>query len=248
MSPFRQFLGAISFYTIVPVPNRWQPEYVGIARWCPVIGLLLGGLLSGIWLGLLQVGLSRLLTSALVVGLWIYLTGGLHLDGAMDTADGLAGSRDLAKRLEIMADSRTGAFGVMAAVIIVVLKTLAIAELNHPGHILTAAMWGRWGQLLAIDRYPYLKAMGKGALHRQNRKPFWDLGFGTIWVIGWCSWQSWQHPPQTWLAWSVPTIGCGVSWGVGYWLHRQLGGHTGDTYGASVEWTETLLLCFLTLV
>lgn len=244
---WQQFLGAVSFYTILPIPAGWRPHYVGIARWCPAIGLLLGGALSGLWLVLAKLGMSPLLTSALVVGLWIYVTGGLHLDGVMDTADGLGGSAQQSRRLEIMADSHSGAFGVMAAVMIIFLKTAALSSQSNPWNIVTATVWGRWAQLLAIACYPYLKPTGKGALHRQHLKLPWDLGFGAIWVLGWSSWQLWQHPAQNWFGWAIPAIGFSVAWGVGYWHHRQLGGHTGDTYGATLEWTETLLLCYLTL-
>jgi adenosylcobinamide-GDP ribazoletransferase len=244
---FRQFLGAVSFYTIPPVPLQWRPIYIGIARWCPAIGLLLGGFLSALRLGLLRVGMPQLVASALVVGAWIYLTGGLHLDGAMDTADGLAGSRDQERRLQIMADSHTGAFGVMAAVILVLLKTAALATIAQPWAIITAATWGRMGQLLAIACYPYLKPTGKGALHRANLKLPWDLGFGAIWVLGWTCWQVSHEPPYHWLGWATSAVSLSLAWGVGYWQYRQLGGHTGDTYGATVEWTEALLLCYLTL-
>jgi adenosylcobinamide-GDP ribazoletransferase len=157
-----------------------------------------------------------------------------------------------------MADSRTGAFGVMAAVVIVLLKVAALASLANAqssfAAIVTAALWGRWGQLLAIACYPYLKPTGKGAFHKTYLQLPLDLVVGSAWVLGWSGWQGWQlwHSqqslPRLSFAWGTPAIGLLVASGVGYWLYRQLGGHTGDTYGAVVEWTEALVLCYLTIL
>jgi adenosylcobinamide-GDP ribazoletransferase len=254
LSLFRQFLGAITFYSVVPVPLTWQPEFNGIARWSPLIGLLLGSILAGFASLLKLVGLPMLVSSALVVCLWVGLTGGLHLDGAMDSADGLAVANDQQHRLEVMADSRSGAFGVMAAILILLLKTTAIASLTSPWAIVTATVWGRWGQLLAIARYPYLKPTGKGAFHKQHLQLPKDLIFGSVWVVAWSVWQfwysgAWQVPALPWQdfvgTWATPVVGMLLAGGIGYWFCRQLGGHTGDTYGAVVEWTEAFLLCYL---
>jgi adenosylcobinamide-GDP ribazoletransferase len=260
---WQQFLGALTFYTVIPIPAAWQPEFGGIARWSPLVGLLVGGLLGGLDTALRLIGFPALVTSVLVVAGWLKLTGGLHLDGAMDTADGLAISgvqpnHRQQRQLEVMADSRTGAFGVMAAVVIVLLKVAALASLANAqssfAAIVTAALWGRWGQLLAIACYPYLKPTGKGAFHKTYLQLPLDLVVGSAWVLGWSGWQGWQlwHSqqslPRLSLAWGTPAIGLLVASSVGYWFYHKLGGHTGDTYGAVVEWTEALVLCYLTIL
>lgn len=240
--------GAILFYTKLPLPPGWRPRFEGIAPLAPVVGLGLGVGLVGVDLALERLGMPPLTRSALVIGLAVWLTGGLHLDGAMDTADGLA-VMDPQRRLAAMGDSHSGAFGVMAAIAILGLKTLALAELGSGrGWVLVAAMvWGRWGQVVAIARYPYLRAEGKGALHREHRRSpqDWLLGLGLalalhgLWV--------WRSPHQLALVGITLLGGLGFSLALGAWLNRRLGGHTGDTYGATVEWTETLLLCLATL-
>ncbi len=240
--------GAILFYTRLPLPPGWQPSFEGIAVFAPIVGLGLGLGLGGLDLGLGHLGMATLLRSALVIGLGVWLTGGLHLDGAMDTADGLA-VMDPQRRLAVMADSRSGAFGVMTAIAILGLKTLALAALTSGRDwVLVAAMvWGRWGQVMAIARYPYLRSEGKGALHKANlRSPQdWLLGLGLglalhgLWL--------WSQPDQLRLIVISLAGGLVLSQAVGAWLNRRLGGHTGDTYGATVEWTETLLLCLATL-
>jgi adenosylcobinamide-GDP ribazoletransferase len=95
---------AIAFYTCLPVPATWALEFQGVARLAPVVGLLLGGLLGLLDVGLQALAMPVLTRSALIVAAWMALTGGLHLDGAMDTADGLA-VLDPERRLEVMEPS-----------------------------------------------------------------------------------------------------------------------------------------------
>jgi adenosylcobinamide-GDP ribazoletransferase len=238
-----QWGGAIVFYTILPLPRWWVPQFEGIAALAPWVGLGLGLGLAGVHWVLGFWGFTAIFRSALVVGLWLWITGGLHLDGAMDTADGLA-VPDPQRRLAVMADSRSGAFGVMAAIAILGLKTLALAELTvgHWGVLALAALWGRWGPVVAILRYPYLKATGKGAFHKPHLRWPWAL-FGGLGASGGVmgSW-IWIWPDQWRLALGVWGGGLALAVAVGAWFQRRLGGHTGDTYGATVEWTEVLVL------
>lgn len=244
---FARLGGSILFYTTLPLPPGWEPRFEGIAPLAPVVGLGLGVGLVVVDLALAQLGMPTLTRSALIIGLAVWLTGGLHLDGAMDTADGLA-VMDLRRRLAVMGDSHSGAFGVMAAIAILGLKTLALAELaTGRGWVLVAAMvWGRWGQVVAIARYPYLRAEGKGALHREHRRPQdWlpglalALGLHGLWL--------WRQPDQFLPIGISLVVGLVFSLLIGAWLNRRFGGHTGDTYGATVEWSEALLLCLATL-
>lgn len=242
-------LAAVVFYTSIPLPNRWQLDFSRIARWAPLIGILIGLLISILDFGLGQIGVPNLTRSALVVAIWIALTGGLHLDGAMDTADGLA-ILDSERRLEVMADSVSGAFGVMAALVIILLKTCALSDLTTDRYfiLILAASWGRWAQVLAIGLYPYLKAEGKGAFHKQGMEVPQDilLGVGLLVSIS-ALWLVWDVT-RWWLPVITTVGGSVISWLTGAWFHHKLGGHTGDTYGATVEWTETLILCLLTFV
>ncbi|MBD1874798.1 adenosylcobinamide-GDP ribazoletransferase [Nodosilinea sp. FACHB-131] len=240
--------GSILFYTKLPLPPGWEPRFEGIAPLAPVVGLGLGLGLLAIDLALAQIGMPTLTRSALVIGLGVWLTGGLHLDGAMDTADGLAVMAP-ERRLAVMADSHSGAFGVMAAIAILGLKTLALAELaTGRGWVLVAAMvWGRWGQVVAIARYPYLRAEGKGALHREHLRSPQDWLLGLALALGIHGFWFWKQPDQILLIGISLAGGLIFSLLIGAWLNRRLGGHTGDTYGATVEWTETLLLCLATL-
>ena len=248
---YRRLLGAFLFYTGLPVPFSWGPEFRGIACFAPWVGLVLGAILGGFSWVLTGIGLPQFSQAGVLVGGWVLLTGGLHLDGAMDTADGLAvQSDDIQRRLRVMGDSHTGAFGVMAVIFILGLKTLTLGEVSSPSIwiLMAAAGWGRWGQLLAIARYPYLKPEGKGAMHKQDLRLPQDGLMGTAVLVLfhglWFIWDQQQWLPNVALALS----GLVASIGIGIWFQRQLGGQTGDTYGAIVEWTEVWVLMTATLV
>lgn len=98
---------AILFYTRLPWPPSWPVNFDRIARWITLMGLLLSLILLALDRGLHWLGMDNLLQSAVVVSLWLALTGGLHLDGVADTADGLAVTNP-SKRLAVMQDSYTG--------------------------------------------------------------------------------------------------------------------------------------------
>ncbi len=234
-----QILGAIAFYTIIPIPHRWRLEFQGIARLAPLVGLLIGGLVGLLDWGLQWVGMPILTRSAIAVAIWIGLTGGLHLDGAMDTADGLAVSPE--RRLQVMADSVTGAFGAMVGTILILMKTAALIDIdtNRALILMIVAGWGRWGQLVAIAAYDYLKPTGKGAFHKESIQSVWAALPSFFVLVGMSAWFD-QN-----LAIALSVGGSAIALSVGAWLNYKLGGQTGDTYGAIVEWTEALLLCVL---
>ncbi|HEY9628168.1 MAG TPA: adenosylcobinamide-GDP ribazoletransferase [Coleofasciculaceae cyanobacterium] len=252
MGFLKALTAAIVFYTCLPVPSAWVGDFRFVARFAPLVGLLIGGWLGFMDWGLQAIHLPNLTRSVVIVIAWVGITGGLHLDGAMDTADGLA-VPDSQRRLEVMTDSATGAFGAMAAIALMLLKTAALADLQaHRCLVLMlVAGWGRWGQQVAIARYPYLKPTGKGAFHKTAIRSLADtlpalgllLTLSTLPIL---------IPPavsaaQVHLSLLLILGGGAIALLVPAWFAQKLGGHTGDTYGAVVEWTEALLLVLLTL-
>jgi adenosylcobinamide-GDP ribazoletransferase len=237
---------AIAFYTCIPIPGAGTLDFRCVSRLAPVVGLIIGGILGLVDAGLRLLGIPVLTASALVVVSWIALTGGLHLDGAMDTADGLA-VQNPQRRLQVMADSATGAFGAMAAIALVLLKTAALTDLDSYRWIalMAATGWGRWGQQVAIAQYSNLRPTGKGAFHKAAICSPLDVLPGLLLLLG-------LSGLQILLDSYVSTFAVGMVGGgaiavlTGAWFNHKLGGHTGDTYGAVVEWTEALLLCLLT--
>ena len=243
----RSLISAVIFYTIIPLPIKWTGEFQRIARWTPLIGLFIGGLLGLTDWALQLVKIPILTRSVLIIAVEVAITGGLHLDGAIDTADGLAVNAP-DRRLEVMKDSVTGAFGAIALAIILLLKTAALSDITHYRWLalMLAAGWARWGQVMAIAFYPYLRKEGKGALHKENFSFFADITLGLLFVGGCTSLLVWLEPQEWWNAIVVAIICSAIALSVGYWFYRQLQGHTGDTYGAVVEWSEALILCALT--
>lgn len=246
-SACQQMAGAWVFYTCLPLPAQLPLQFTRIAQWATVIGLMLGALLGAVDFGLGLLQMPLLPRSALTASLWVGLTGGLHLDGAMDTADGLA-VMEPERRLAVMADSRSGAFGVMVAVILLLLKVCALSTISDQRSmvLMLAAAWGRWGQMVAIAIHPYLKPEGKGAFHQQHLQLPWDFIPGVVTLIGLACLQALtRNPLEASLTLIVAAL---LSVSVGLWFNQQLSGMTGDVYGAIVEWTEALLLCVLTLL
>ncbi|WP_088890589.1 adenosylcobinamide-GDP ribazoletransferase [Leptolyngbya ohadii] len=247
MSTFRRVAAAIAFYTCLPVPQVANLPFETVSRYAPIVGLLIGLLLSSVDSGLWAIGMPGLTRSAIVVALWISITGGLHLDGAMDTADGLAVT-DPERRLSVMADSRTGAFGAMTAAMIILLKTAALTDLQNPLLrwivLPLIAGWGRWAQQIAIARYPYLKPTGKGSFHKQAIRSLKETIPCLLLLAGLSLLVGLYFPIG---AGVLAIAGVALSLLVPGWFGSKLGGHTGDSYGAVVEWTEVLLLILLTL-
>jgi adenosylcobinamide-GDP ribazoletransferase len=233
-----QCLAAITFYTCFPIPTSQTLEFKGIARFAPFIGLAIGALVGGLDFGLTLLKVPNLTRSAIDVAVWVAITGGLHLDGAIDTADGLA-VMDSTRRLKVMSDSATGAFGAMTAVIVLLLKTVALSEIqaDRVWVLMGAAAWGRWGQLAAIAKYPYLKRTGKGAFHKESIQTIGEIIPSLVILLGW----SLMVRPGM-------VLGSAIALTVAAFINWKLGGQTGDTYGAIVEWTEALLLCVLTVL
>ncbi len=260
----RDWAGAWVFYSVLPPWPFIAPRFERIARFAPLVGLVLGVLQAVVWA--LTVGWLPLAAQvALVMVLAVVLTGGLHLDGAMDTADGLgAGPR----ALEAMKDSRVGAAGVQALLVVLLLRgagLLCLADgppLAAPVAVVWAAFWARVSPLLAMQYFPYLREQGSAGFHREHwqglareLRPVLGtllvlalLVVGFVLVLG-------VALPGTGL--QVPHGAALGLWGAlgvvpvvvaPFWLGRRLGGHSGDSYGACVEWSEALALLFMGLL
>src|SRR5262245_13295638 len=122
-------LVAFRYLTTFPLPRSRAPGDLGrAAGWFPVVGLAIGGCLA-----LASLAVDRVtppgVSGMLLVALWAALTGGLHLDGLADTADGLGGAWSRDRALAIMRDARSGPYGVTAIVLILGLKAATVASL-----------------------------------------------------------------------------------------------------------------------
>ncbi len=227
--------GAWIFYSVLPPWPGIRPRFERIARFAPWIGLVIGALQALLWRGL-QGQAPPLAQVCLVLVVGLGLTGGLHMDGAMDTADGLAAGERV---LEAMRDSRVGASGAQALAVLLLLKAAALSSLAAaaPAALLWAALWGRMAPLLAMAWFPYLHPRGTAGFHRQHWAGLLREARPGLLAAGGLALIS--------LALGRPPLGLGgllPALVVPGWLGRRLGGHSGDSYGACVEWTEALAL------
>ena len=230
--------GAWIFYTVLPAWPWPQPSFQRIARFAPWIGLLIGALQGLLWSGLSRLGWPPEACAPCVVALGIQLSGGLHHDGLIDTADGLGAPEE--RRLEAMEDSRVGASGVLALVMVVLLQVAALIQLGPqaPIGLCLAAFWARVSPLWAMARFDYLRADGTAAFHRDHARPLWDA-LPTLLVVALLAG----------VVALVPLLlGMVVAILVAQALGRRLGGHTGDSYGAVLVLTEMITLLGLALL
>ncbi len=238
--------GAWVFYSVLPLPPGLQPRFERIARFAPWVGALIGALEAGLWLLLAPGGL--LAQAALVIAFGVWISGGLHLDGAMDTADGLAAGPE--RCLEAMEDSRVGASGVQALLQVLLLRLggLALLGAAAPWALVWAAVWGRLAPLLAMQAFPYLRDAhsGTAAFHRRHwRGLLPELRPGLL-LLGGLTGLAVTLPAGAWgwCGWIGLLPAALVPWCLG----RRLGGHSGDSYGACVEWTVSWSLLLMGLL
>ena len=100
---------------------------------------------------------------------------------------------------------------------------------------------------MAIACYPYLKPTGKGAFHKAAIRSSKDLLPGLLLLFILSGLLILLDSQNLWFALSMIVSGSAIATLTGFWFHHKLGGHTGYTYGAVVEWTEALFLCVLTI-
>lgn len=156
---------AVAFLTIFPVAETVTFDDRRLVRSMglfPAVGLLLGlGLVISNWL--LTPLLPRAVLDGLLLLLLILATGALHLDGVADLIDGLAGSRDRETSLRIMKDSRVGAMGVVALVMLLLLKYLSLYQIpleQKNAALLLMPTAGRWCQVFLSRCSTYIRAEG----------------------------------------------------------------------------------------
>jgi len=159
------FLCAVQFLTRLPVPalKGFEPDWISrAARYFPLVGLLVGAACAVVYWSASQVW-SGWLPALLAIAAGVLITGAFHEDGLADTADGLGGGTDPAKRLAIMKDSRIGTYGALALGLGLALKAAALAALP-PGlgawALVAAHGAGRGAAVLAMRLLPYVGAPG----------------------------------------------------------------------------------------
>lgn len=250
---------AVEFLTVLPVrPARADepvtaepPDMARALPWFPLVGALLGLALVGLDWALSFVfppgigAVALLAFDALVTGM-------LHLDGFVDCCDALLGTRTVERRLEILRDSRVGAYGALGGALLLIAKFAALTALvSGPVRALTllvAPILGGWGMVYAVTRYPYARAAGAGAPFR-NRDNV-QLILATIMMLLLLATSAFvigslmrAITGAFVLAALLLAVALLVLLGWLAWASRRLGGGlTGDTYGAACVLVEMAVL------
>ena len=238
----RHFMLALSFLTRIPVRLKGDVSQQEIGQsmlFYPLVGLLIGFILWLLVQSLLFVvtGFPPQVLAAMVLTVWVLITGGLHLDGLADTADAwVGGQHSRSRTLEIMQDPYCGPIGVAAIVLLLLIKWSALAYLfksGQSGFVLVIPLFSRTIILALFLSTDYVRESGLGSALLE------------------------QMPEQTQM-WTVLTISLLITLAIaGFWalllvfvviyilrhmLLKRIGGMTGDTIGACVEIAEAVAL------
>ncbi|MFZ3141104.1 adenosylcobinamide-GDP ribazoletransferase [Polaromonas sp.] len=266
MQFIRHYLLAVQFFTRIPITGRLA-EWVGYspgmlrasAAHFPGIGVVVGGAAAAMF-ALLQLLLpdttfTPLVAAAFSTAATVWLTGGFHEDGLADVADGLGGSYDRERALEIMKDSRVGAFGAMALVLALLCKVALLALLGSveavpeageasafSGGYVCAALWlghivSRGLPLVMIWRLPHV-----GDTATSKSKPLADQisPGGLVIAFSWC-FAALALASLMFDAINL-VVGCGCAvlalMGLLRFFRRRLQGFTGDCLGCTQQVCE----------
>lgn len=249
------FWYALIFLSRVPGPylKRMDKDVQQAAMWFyPIVGAILGlVLVTLVWLCFQYNPQAPVfLVAALVLALWVYFTGAMHLDGVADTADAWVGGLGNHKRtLEIMKDPRIGAMGVAAMLVILLVKFAAIVVLIEQtqsntwlllGGLLLIPMMARTGIIgvMATTTYVRKQGMVSGTQNAATKNKVLVMGI----IMALLAIPMLQEKTLLiLLAWVLVLAAYRRA------LNKRLGGYTGDTLGAAVEIQEAVLLAVLML-
>lgn len=237
----KYFLVALKFLTILPVGKNWEiqdKELAKSASYFPLVGALIGLLLVAVDFILRPLFPDSIVNLFLLITL-ILVTGALHLDGFMDSIDGLFSGKDKNRILEIMRDSRTGAFAVVAVFCLLLLKLSFLNEIQPNVRYATLILMpvlSRWAVVYAIWDYPYARntsGTGEPFARLVGVREFISATvFAAILVIFLMQFKGI-------IIWSIAFLFLLL---VARWISKKIGGMTGDTYGAIIEILEVVTL------
>jgi cobalamin 5'-phosphate synthase/cobalamin synthase len=228
-------LESAALLTVLPVPARAASSTRGVLPWAPLVGLVLGGIATGVAV-LGQEWISPLVGAVLGVAVLALLTRGLHLDGLADTADGLGPLRGQERALQVMRQSDIGPFGVVTVVLVLLLQVACSASL-----LTVDGGWVAIWSAVAVARL----AMARTGLPGVPVAEGSSLGrsvAGTVPVVGLAGWALVMAGLLVLAArgdaWRLLVAGAAGLLAAEL-LHRRararLGGVTGDVMGAMAE-------------
>lgn len=238
---------AFQFLTRLYLPINVEWDTANLRRslmWFGFVGAFIGVILAGAMTLFNRLDLIPAVSAIIILLIWIFITGGMHIDGISDMADGFFSMRDKEKTLEIMKDSHIGAFGVITIVFLLLikfemLKEFIIIEKNVCLLILPPTI-ARIAAGLVLSFYETTKKSGLGyTFHSSDPRIFWAIGFVVTLIIS-----------------SILNIKSLIFIGIAIlasnlmalWAKKKIGGLNGDIYGAIVETVEVIGMVFICAV
>jgi adenosylcobinamide-GDP ribazoletransferase len=199
---------------------------------------MLGGILVGLKYGL-DLILPSAVVHALLIAALVIMTGAHHIDGLIDTFDGTVFGKSRDEKLKIMGDNHVGAFGITAAILVILVKYVSLSStVSTIPALLLMPILSRWVVVSTIFTFPYAKNTGMGTAFKQGAR-WYRLTIATIiallaafLLLGW---------------WGILLLA--VLWliifGFASYLRFHFGGLTGDSYGAIIETAEVSVLILI---
>jgi adenosylcobinamide-GDP ribazoletransferase len=235
---------AAAFMLLTRLPVAGLAEAVparGAGVWAyPIVGLVVGLIGAAVFWLAARLGLPPAIAAIVAVAATVLTTGALHEDGLADTADGFGGGATVARKLEIMRDSRIGSFGALALMLSIGLRITALAALADSGRVavalVAAGMLGRGAMVGMMLALPPARPDGMAA--SLGKVPVMPAAIGIV-IAGACVLL--PHGVRALLA--AVVAGAAMVW----LARRQIGGTTGDVLGATEQVAECgVLIAMLT--
>jgi len=242
-SELETFLGAIRFFTRLPVPGTIGQDSVALERamrYFPAVGLIIGAL-AGLAFAITSFFWPKTLAVLTAMGTAIMVTGALHEDGWSDMVDGFGGGWDREKILAIMRDSCIGSFGSVALTMMLLVRFFALIEIDMllvPVALIAGHAVSRLCSTFVLRALDYARPEGK-AKPFSNQLSSGDLVFATVTAV----------LPVLLLSPSQFIPGLILAALATVWLARlfkqRIGGYTGDCLGAVQQFSEVAFYCGL---
>ena len=238
-----RFKMILSFFSTIPVRNVQfkESEFGKGIRLLPIVGIIFGCLIGGLHMLLQFLHIENQISAFFIIIFYIFLTGGLHLDGVADTCDGIFSHRSKERILEIMKDSRIGTFGVVSLIVLLLGDWLFLSK-SSVFVIILFPVIGRWIALWTCRMSTYAREEGFGNQFIIEAKKTKSLIVFIIFTVLICVGSIMFHQLEVIVALIITYM---IMVSVTKRINRKLDGITGDVIGFSIEFSQ---LCFLCLV
>ncbi|MGD6794759.1 adenosylcobinamide-GDP ribazoletransferase [Metabacillus indicus] len=226
---------ALQFLTRIPLRIECGTDEKTLKwalRFFPVSGLAIGTCMFVLF-QLLNDLLPASILSLLLISVWVYLSGGLHLDGVMDVADAAGSNGDVEKKREILKDSRAGSFAVLAVIFLLGWKMTFVHNLlaiDHSGiYLIVIPMLSRFQVLMHLYGFKAFQTGGMASYWKQHLS-MKELIIAACWLLPFMAFN--------WLVCMMFLLQILFCFLFGRWSEKQFQGINGDTAGASIEGAE----------